>query len=170
MISTDHVIINQSFITRAASTAPAIVGMDSERMVVGVNAAQIPGHFGPISLSPFRAETNFTRQNPDHPIGSVTRDQITPVPLEIGSPESLHAVAITPPPCADNRWHKSGVHEMFDPPVRGLKILRIDHTHILRQVWLTAFILQAWLEEIFIGIRSADNLHHGESLGLAVCG
>jgi hypothetical protein len=40
--------------------------------------------------------------------------------------------------------------------------------HVLRQIQLSALILQTGREEILVGIVSADDLHHGKALGLAV--
>ena len=166
MVSADHVEVDHRDVV--LGNAPSLARVAGERVMVRIDAPEIGRHFGPWAMPRLCFFRNLTSQDPHHRIGAVARNQVAPVPLEVDSSEFLHAVAVASSPRTDNRRHDSGVREMLEPPVRIVKVLGIDHAHVLRQVRLSALILQTGREEVFVRIRSADNLHHGKAFGLAV--
>src|ERR1019366_3185649 len=137
VIPPDHIEINQ--INIAVLPSPPGRGMTSERMLIGVEASHVLCHLGPRSLAPFGRFFDFTCQNPYHWIGAVARNKIPPVPLDAGDSYVLHCITILPAPGADDRRDHPCIHEMLDSSVRIIEILRINHTEILRFVWLAAF-------------------------------
>jgi hypothetical protein len=121
-------------------------------------------HLGPLRTA------RLAPNDPDRGIGAVAGNQIPPVPFHAGDSGHRHAVAVASPPAADDRRDDTGLDQMFDAAVGIDEIVGIDHTEVAGQVGLPSFIFPARLKHALIGIGSADDLHHGESLGLAVGG
>src|SRR5690348_15071093 len=120
MASPDHVIINHRFIT--AQSPPATRPMAGERMMVGIDAAQILCHLAPRALAPLGAFINFASQDPDGGVGAIPRHQIAPVPLDAGDSGHLHAVTVASPPTADDRRDDPGINQMLEAPVGVVEI------------------------------------------------
>lgn len=164
----NHVIINQAGV--AFFAAPSVAGVTGEGMPVRVNLTDILRHFRPWPFSPFGSISDFPGQDPHDGIGTITRNQIAPVALDSVRSELLHAVAVTPSPCADNCRDNTSVNQKLKPPVRKVKILGIDYAHILRQIRLPSLVFQAGRKEVLIGIGTADDVDHIEAFRFSVGG
>ena len=84
-------------------------------------------------------------------------------------PGQRHAIAVSTSPSAHNCGRDSRLDEACDAAVRVIEVLRVHRLETPGRVRKSALILPAFFEISLVGVRSTDDLHHAESLGLAVC-
>jgi len=83
--------------------------------------------------------------------------QMPPVPLQAGSSDRLHAVAVSTPPGAHNRRSNARVHQMLQATICVVKILRIHLIKFDGFVRKPALIRETRFEKPFVGSPSQKN-------------
>src|SRR5579884_1057832 len=158
MAGLEHIEVEHTFVGDGASRRLERMHRDGTMVWVGLPHV-------PRDLSPLFAAC-LTTNDPDHRIGAVVCDQVSPVPLIAFDPDGFQAASTSP--AADDRRDDPGVYQVPKAPVGVVEVGRIELAEVARLVRHASLVLPARLEHPFVGIWTADDLYDTEPLGLTV--